>query len=63
MAGEYGNNGTGQPNVGSFVQLVTALRAAMPTKLISLYNIGPAASQLSYGELLHSQARTVRLFR
>ncbi|MDT7800958.1 MAG: hypothetical protein QOI78_4391 [Actinomycetota bacterium] len=46
---EYGNNGTGQPNAGSFVYLVTALRAAMPTKLISLYNIGPAASRLSYG--------------
>lgn len=46
---EYGNNGTGQPNAGSFVHLVTALRAAMPTKLISLYNIGPAASRLSYG--------------
>ena len=46
---EYGNNGTGQPNAGSFVHLVTALRAAMPAKLISLYNIGPAASRLSYG--------------
>src|SRR3954453_12694355 len=46
---EYGNNGTGQPNASSFVYLVTALRAAMPTKLISLYNIGPAASRLSYG--------------
>lgn len=46
---EYGKNGTGQPNAGSFVHLVTALRAAMPTKLISLYNIGPAASRLSYG--------------
>ncbi|MEU6054672.1 endo-beta-N-acetylglucosaminidase H [Streptomyces xanthochromogenes] len=46
---EYGNNGTGQPNSSSFVHLVTALRANMPTKLISLYNIGPAASRLSYG--------------
>jgi hypothetical protein len=46
---EYGNNGTGQPNASSFVYLVTALRAAMPTKLISLYNIGPAATRLSYG--------------
>jgi hypothetical protein len=46
---EYGNNGTGQPNASSFVYLVTALRAAMPGKLISLYNIGPAASRLSYG--------------
>ncbi|MFE6157345.1 endo-beta-N-acetylglucosaminidase H [Streptomyces sp. NPDC056486] len=46
---EYGNNGTGQPNAGSFVHLVTALRANMPDKIISLYNIGPAASRLSYG--------------
>jgi Glycosyl hydrolases family 18 len=45
---EYGNNGTGQPNASSFVYLVTALRNLMPTKLISLYNIGPAASRLSY---------------
>ncbi|MGW5446124.1 endo-beta-N-acetylglucosaminidase H [Streptomyces asiaticus] len=46
---EYGNNGTGQPNDSSFVYLVTALRANMPNKIISLYNIGPAASRLSYG--------------
>ncbi|MEA5360313.1 endo-beta-N-acetylglucosaminidase H [Amycolatopsis sp., V23-08] len=46
---EYGNNGTGQPNASSFVYLVTALRAAMPGKLISLYNIGPSATRLSYG--------------
>ncbi|MFF1377419.1 endo-beta-N-acetylglucosaminidase H [Streptomyces sp. NPDC058308] len=46
---EYGNNGTGQPNASSFVNLVTALRANMPNKIISLYNIGPAASRLSYG--------------
>ncbi|MFF3976028.1 endo-beta-N-acetylglucosaminidase H [Streptomyces sp. NPDC001828] len=46
---EYGNNGTGQPNSSSFVHLVSALRANMPDKLISLYNIGPAASRLSYG--------------
>ncbi|MCT9092443.1 glycosyl hydrolase family 18 protein [Streptomyces sp. ASQP_92] len=46
---EYGNNGTGQPNSSSFVYLVSALRASMPGKLISLYNIGPAASRLSYG--------------
>uniref|UniRef100_A0AAU3GNU3 Endo-beta-N-acetylglucosaminidase family protein n=1 Tax=Streptomyces sp. NBC_01401 TaxID=2903854 RepID=A0AAU3GNU3_9ACTN len=45
---DYGNNGTGQPNDSSFVQLVTALRADMPDKIISLYNIGPAASRLSY---------------
>ncbi|WJV44147.1 endo-beta-N-acetylglucosaminidase H [Streptomyces flavofungini] len=46
---EYGNNGTGQPNASSFVHLVSALRANMPNKIISLYNIGPAASRLSYG--------------
>jgi hypothetical protein len=46
---EYGNNGTGQPNASSFVYLVTALRAAMPSKLITLYNIGPSASRLSFG--------------
>jgi hypothetical protein len=45
---EYGNNGTGQPNASSFVYLVTALRNYLPTKLISLYNIGPAASRLTY---------------
>ncbi|MEU9382054.1 endo-beta-N-acetylglucosaminidase H [Streptomyces sp. NPDC048279] len=46
---EYGNNGTGQPNASSFVYLVSALRADIPGKIISLYNIGPAASRLSYG--------------
>ncbi|MFD0056443.1 endo-beta-N-acetylglucosaminidase H [Streptomyces sp. NPDC127168] len=46
---EYGNNGTAQPNDSSFVHLVTALRANMPDKIISLYNIGPSASRLSYG--------------
>ncbi|MFC8826044.1 endo-beta-N-acetylglucosaminidase H [Streptomyces sp. NPDC057137] len=46
---QYGTNGTGQPNASSFVHLVTALRANMPGKIISLYNIGPAATRLSYG--------------
>jgi len=46
---EYGKNGTGQPNASSFVYLVTALRSLMPSKLITLYNIGPAATRLSYG--------------
>ncbi|MDR6940447.1 endo-beta-N-acetylglucosaminidase H [Mucilaginibacter pocheonensis] len=45
---DYGNNGTGQPNDSSFVYLVTALRQLMPTKLISFYFYGPAASRLSY---------------
>ncbi|WP_424216848.1 endo-beta-N-acetylglucosaminidase H (plasmid) [Streptomyces sp. BI20] len=46
---EYGKNGTGAPNASSFVHLVTALRANLPNKLITLYNIGPAAARLSYG--------------
>lgn len=46
---EYGRNGTGQPNSSSFVYLVSALRDNMPNKLISLYNIGPSATRLSYG--------------
>ncbi|MFI0977540.1 endo-beta-N-acetylglucosaminidase H [Streptomyces sp. NPDC021093] len=46
---EYGKNGTGQPNAGSFVHLVSSLRDSMPDKLISLYNIGPSATRLSYG--------------
>ncbi|GAA2778704.1 endo-beta-N-acetylglucosaminidase H [Crossiella cryophila] len=46
---KYGENGTGQPNASSFVHLVTALRNTLPNKIISLYNIGPAASRLSYG--------------
>jgi hypothetical protein len=45
---EYGNNGTGQPNDFSFVYLVQALRAKLPTKLITLYDIGPAAERLTY---------------
>ncbi|MFI7465221.1 endo-beta-N-acetylglucosaminidase H [Nonomuraea sp. NPDC049646] len=45
---EYGNNGTGQPNAYSFVYLVKALRQKLPNKLITLYDIGPAADRLSY---------------
>ncbi|MEU4287533.1 endo-beta-N-acetylglucosaminidase H [Kribbella sp. NPDC026596] len=45
---EYGNNGTGQPNDFSFVYLVQALRQKLPTKLITLYDIGPAADRLTY---------------
>lgn len=45
---DYGNNGTGQPNSSSFVYLVTALRQLMPTKLITFYYYGPAASRLSF---------------
>lgn len=46
---DYGANGTGQPNAYSFVYLVTALRQLLPTKIISFYDYGPAASNLSYG--------------
>jgi len=46
---EYGNNGTGQPNADSFVWLVQALRAKLPNKLITLYDIGPAADRLQSG--------------
>ncbi|MGW0518897.1 endo-beta-N-acetylglucosaminidase H [Crossiella sp. NPDC003009] len=46
---KYGENGTGQPNASSFVHLVTALRNTLPNKIISLYNIGPSATRLSYG--------------
>lgn len=45
---DYGTNGTGQPNSSSFVYLVTALRTLMPTKIISFYFYGPAASRLSF---------------
>ncbi|MDC8103043.1 endo-beta-N-acetylglucosaminidase H [Chryseobacterium sp. PTM-20240506] len=44
----YGANGTGQANQSSFVYLVTALRDLLPDKIISFYNIGPSASNLSY---------------
>ncbi|GAA1723259.1 endo-beta-N-acetylglucosaminidase family protein [Fodinicola feengrottensis] len=46
---DYGVNGTGQPNASSFVYLVSALRANMPSKLITFYGIGPSSSRLSYG--------------
>ncbi|MBP0460608.1 chitinase [Streptomyces bomunensis] len=45
---DYGVNGTAQPNDSSFVYLVQALRQDMPGKLITLYDIGPSASRLSY---------------
>ncbi|MFE0464642.1 endo-beta-N-acetylglucosaminidase H [Kitasatospora sp. NPDC058965] len=45
---DYGANGTAQPNASSFVYLVQALRADMPGKLITLYDIGPSASRLVY---------------
>jgi hypothetical protein len=45
---DYGTNNTGQPNASSFVYLVQALRKDMPTKLITMYDIGPSASSLTY---------------
>jgi glycosyl hydrolase family 18 (putative chitinase) len=46
---EYGNNGTGQPNADSFIWLVQALRAKLPNKLITLYDIGPSSDRLVNG--------------
>ncbi|MFT3978894.1 MAG: PKD domain-containing protein [Ferruginibacter sp.] len=45
---DYGTNGTGQPNDSSFVMLVQEVRALLPTKIISFYYYGPAASRLSW---------------
>ncbi|MEU5870790.1 endo-beta-N-acetylglucosaminidase H [Glycomyces sp. NPDC047369] len=46
----YGANGTGPANDSSFVYLVDALRDRLgPDKLITFYNIGPAASATEYG--------------
>jgi hypothetical protein len=44
---DYGANGTPQPNQQSIGWLITALRAQMPSKLLSFYDIGPAGSSLS----------------
>ncbi|NLR57206.1 chitinase [Chitinophaga polysaccharea] len=46
---EYGNNNTTQPNDSSFVMLVDELHQLMPSKIISFYYYGPAASRLSWG--------------
>ncbi|AOM80541.1 chitinase [Pedobacter steynii] len=45
---EYGVNGTTQPNDSSFVMLVQELRKLMPTKLITFYYYGPAASRVQW---------------
>ncbi len=46
---DYGQNGTGQPNDHSFVELVSALRARLgDDKLITFYNIGPAATRTEH---------------
>lgn len=44
---EYGTNGTAQPNKHSIGWLVDAVRNDLPDKLITFYNIGPAAQYLS----------------
>lgn len=55
---QYGVNGTGQPNNSSFVYLVDELRDRLDAdKLITFYNIGPAAEATEYdgiraGELI-----------
>jgi hypothetical protein len=43
---DYGVNGTPQPNQQSIGWLVSALRADMPGKLISFYDIGPSSDAL-----------------
>jgi hypothetical protein len=43
---DYGVNGTPQPNEQSIGWLVSALRADMPGKLISFYDIGPSSDAL-----------------
>lgn len=45
---EYGRNGLPQPNDSSFILLLEELRKLMPGKIISLYNIGPAAARSSW---------------
>ena len=44
---DYGVNGTPQPNQQSIGWLISALRADMPGKLISFYDIGPASTALA----------------
>jgi len=49
---DYGTNGTAQPNAWSFPYLVQALRNDLPSKVISMYFIGPSATTLSYGGIV-----------
>jgi hypothetical protein len=49
---DYGTNGTSQPNAWSFPYLVQALRNDLPSKIISLYFIGPASTTLSYNGIV-----------
>ncbi|WIB33909.1 endo-beta-N-acetylglucosaminidase H [Curtobacterium sp. MCSS17_005] len=43
---DYGANGTPQPNQQSIGWLISALRADMPGKIISFYDIGPSSDAL-----------------
>ncbi|WIB43725.1 endo-beta-N-acetylglucosaminidase H [Curtobacterium sp. MCLR17_058] len=43
---DYGVNGTPQPNQQSIGWLISALRADMPGKIISFYDIGPSSEAL-----------------
>ncbi|WP_412162921.1 endo-beta-N-acetylglucosaminidase H [Curtobacterium flaccumfaciens] len=43
---DYGVNGTPQPNQQSIGWLISALRADMPGKIISFYDIGPSSDAL-----------------
>jgi hypothetical protein len=45
---DYGANGTPQPNDQSIGWLVSALRADMPGKIISFYDIGPSSTSLQH---------------
>ncbi|HET6499309.1 MAG TPA: endo-beta-N-acetylglucosaminidase H [Amycolatopsis sp.] len=49
---DYGTNGTAQPNAWSFPYLVQALRNELPSKIISLYFIGPSSTTLSYNGIV-----------
>ena len=46
---DYGSNGMPPANAQSFGWFLEALRKELPDKLITLYNIGPAAQYLSEG--------------
>ena len=39
---------TGTPNPSSFIDLLSGLRSALPTKLLTMYAIGPVMNYLSY---------------
>jgi hypothetical protein len=49
---DYGTNGTAQPNAWSFPYLVQALRNDLPSKIISMYFIGPSSTTLSYNGIV-----------